>query len=71
MDKWDRLKQEIHTFKYSEKTGQTEFELLDLVERVMARIEREENSFLFTGIPTFDQKEWEQILEEHGLQGLS
>jgi hypothetical protein len=27
--------------------------------------------FLYTGIPIFDQKTWERILEEKGLQGLS
>jgi len=31
----------------------------------------EEQGFLFTEIPTFDQKTWDKILEEKGLQGLS
>jgi hypothetical protein len=30
-----------------------------------------EGGFIFTGIPTFDQKAWEEILERKGLQGLS
>ena len=33
--------------------------------------EQQEEGFLFTSIPTFDQKSWEKILEEKGLQGLS
>jgi hypothetical protein len=37
----------------------------------MAVEEKEEEGFLFTSIPTFDQKTWEKILEEKGLQGLS
>lgn len=32
---------------------------------------KEEQSFLFTGVPTFDQKAWDKIIEEKGLQGLS
>lgn len=31
----------------------------------------EEQGFLFTDIPNFDQKTWEKIIEEKGLQGLS
>jgi len=37
----------------------------------MAVEENQEEGFLFTSIPTFDQKTWERILEEKGLQGLS
>ena len=37
----------------------------------MAVEENKETGFLFTQIPTFDQKTWEKILEEKGLQGLS
>jgi hypothetical protein len=33
--------------------------------------ENKEEGFLFTSIPTFDQKTWERILEEKSLQGLS
>ena len=29
------------------------------------------DGFVFTGIPEFDKKDWEKILEEKGLQGLS
>ena len=30
-----------------------------------------QEGFLYTDVPTFDQKTWERILEEKGLQGLS
>lgn len=29
------------------------------------------DGFIFTGIPTFDQKAWDEILAKKGLQGLS
>jgi hypothetical protein len=31
----------------------------------------DDKPFLYTGIPTFDQKAWDRIIEEKGLQGLS
>jgi len=31
----------------------------------------EKKGFLYTDIPDFDQKTWDRILEEKGLQGLS
>ena len=37
----------------------------------MAVEETKQEGFLFTSIPTFDQKAWEKILEQKGLQGLS
>ena len=39
--------------------------------QTMAVEEKKEEGFLFTSIPNFDQKAWEKILEEKGLQGLS
>ena len=39
--------------------------------QIMAVKEDKKEGFLFTEIPTFDQKTWERILEEKGLQGLS
>lgn len=34
-------------------------------------LDDKQKGFLYTDIPTFDQKTWERILEEKGLQGLS
>ena len=34
-------------------------------------VKQKEEGFLFTSIPNFDQKAWEKILEQKGLQGLS
>lgn len=39
--------------------------------QTMAVKQEEEEGFLFTSIPNFDQKSWEKILEQKGLQGLS
>ena len=39
--------------------------------QIMAVKEDKEQGFLFTEIPTFDQRTWDRILEEKGLQGLS
>lgn len=39
--------------------------------QIMASNESHPKGFLYTGIPTFDQKSWEIILEEKGLQGLA
>lgn len=33
--------------------------------------DKKAESFYFTGVPDFDQKAWEKILEQKGLQGLS
>ena len=33
--------------------------------------EAPQEGFYFTGVPDFDQKAWEEILERKGLQGLS
>ena len=43
------------------------------VKEWMEYLEKKEKDkgFLFTDVPTFDQKTWERILEEKGLQGLS
>jgi len=34
-------------------------------------VEEKRQGFLFTDVPHFDQKTWDKILEEKGLQGLS
>lgn len=44
---------------------------MNWVLKEMEELERKENTFLFTDIPTFDRSSWEKILEEKGLQGLS
>lgn len=33
--------------------------------------ESPQEGFIFTGVPTFDQKAWDEILAKKGLQGLS
>lgn len=63
MDKWKMLKDSI---KHKNENKE-----LDWVLKEMERIENKESCFLFTDVPTFDQKTWERILEEKGLQGLS
>jgi hypothetical protein len=37
--------------------------------QIMAVKEEKEEGFLFTGVPTFDQKEWDKMLKN--LEGLS
>ena len=46
-------------------------DIKDHTQIMAVKEEKHEEGFLFTSIPTFDQKTWERILEEKGLQGLS
>lgn len=63
-----RMKKVLEWMEYLEKK-----ESKDIATHIqkMAVGETKEEGFLFTSIPTFDQKAWEKILEQKGLQGLS
>ena len=77
MDKWEELKKLIdgHMAWPVIYSHSKEFEKDEMkrVKEWMAYLEKKEQDtgFLFTDVPTFDQKTWERILEEKGLQGLS
>jgi hypothetical protein len=62
------LKRVKEWMEYLEKK---ESENIKLHAQIMAVKEDKKEGFLFTEIPKFDQKTWERILEEKGLQGLS
>lgn len=77
MDKWEELKSLVEAelswpHHYSHERP-VEKNVMHRVKRWMEDLEKREKDegFLFTGIPTFDQKAWERILEERGLQGLA
>ena len=67
MDKWRKLREWD--------------ELPHTVARKMDELEIEQHrtfpekyiqeGFLYTGVPKFDEKDWPEILEEKGFQGLS
>ena len=77
MDKWEELKKLIdgHMAWPVIYSHSKEFEKGEMkrVKEWMEYLEKKEKDkgFLFTDVPTFDQKTWERILEEKGLQGLS
>ena len=77
MDKWEELKKLIdgHMAWPVIYSHSREFEKGEMqrVKEWMEYLEKKEKDkgFLFTDVPTFDQKTWERILEEKGLQGLS
>lgn len=83
MDKWAELRLLLeatlsHNVQYSYDKAfdrysyQRVMEWMDSLEkREKKEREKHESSFLFTGVPTFDQKAWDEILESKGLQGLS
>ena len=77
MDKWEELKKLIDghmawpvIYNHSKEFEKGE---MQRVKEWMEYLEKKEKDkgFLFTDVPTFDQKTWERILEEKGLQGLS
>jgi len=77
MDKWEELKKLIDghmawpvIFSHSREFEKGE---MKRVKEWMKYLEDKEKDrgFLFTEVPNFDQKTWEKILEEKGLQGLS
>ena len=77
MDKWEELKKLIDAdiswpVHYSLDRNY-EKSVLHRIKDRMEYLEKKEKDkgFLFTDVPTFDQKTWERILEEKGLQGLS
>jgi len=78
MDKWEQLKHLLdaglsHDVHYSSERP-VEHNMLHKVKKWMIELEEKEKAekgFLFTGVPTFDQKAWEEIQERKGLQGLS
>lgn len=77
MDKWEELKKLIDAQMswpviYSHSREFEKGEMKRVKEWMEYLEEKEQNKgFLFTDVPTFDQKTWERILEEKGLQGLS
>lgn len=77
MDKWEELKLLIdgHMSWPVIYSHSREFEKGEMkrVKEWMKYLEDKEKDrgFLFTEVPNFDQKTWEKILEEKGLQGLS
>lgn len=75
MDKWQTLKHLIKAklswdVHYSHNRA-FEHDQLKWVLREMESLDEKEGGFLFSEIPSFDKKDWEKILEEKGLQGLS
>lgn len=75
MDNWTTLKHLIKAklswdVHYSHSRDH-EHNQLNWVLHEMEALENKKNNFLFTDVPSFDQKSWEKILEEKGLQGLS
>lgn len=64
MNKWDKLKSMIEAdLSHSDRFLE--------VSKWMTQLDIEDNGFYFSGIPEFDRKAWEKILENKGLQGLS
>lgn len=87
MDKWTELRHLInatlsYNVQYSHdrdyehgvyKSILRHMDYLDEKEKVSRPMipEAPKEGFVFTGVPTFDQRAWEKIMEEKGLQGLS
>jgi len=67
MNKWKKLREwhqlPDHVARYMDE--------LEIEQRREAPEVQHEEGFLFTGVPKFDQKSWDKIIEEKGLQGLS
>jgi len=78
LDKWYTLKQWLNYMADVERQRGVEpsvvinyMNMLEEEDKSFAKQLEEEGRFLFTGVPTFDKKAWEEILEERGLQGLA
>lgn len=81
MEKWDTLRAwlQIHASLETDLNSRIILEYMDNLEEEEKRfreqlskpVKKDSESFLFTGVPSFDQKSFEQILEEKGLQGLA
>ena len=83
MDKWEELKHLInadigwpvhysHSREYEQRQMRRVLEWMEYLEEKEAKDIKEEEKqegFLFTGVPTFDQKEWDKMLKN--LEGLS
>ena len=67
MDKWRKLREwdELpnHVARYMDQ--------LEIEQHRADPTIKHEEGFLYTGVPKFDQKAWDHILEEKGLQGLA
>lgn len=78
MDKWKELRSLVeatlsHNVQYSHDKAFDRYSYKRVLEwmDMLDNREKKEKSFLFTDIPSFDKKAWEEILENKGLQGLS
>ena len=82
MDKWEELKSLVrsriswpvhysHSKEFEVGEMNKVLEWMEYLEKKEKEQPVPEQGFLFTDIPTFDQKSWEKILEEKGLQGLA
>lgn len=76
MTDWDTLKEwlRVHSEVKTEMTADMVLDYMNMLEKggqSFAQQLANEGHFLFTGTPTFDQKSWDKIMEEKGLQGLS
>lgn len=79
VDKWSELRLLIeatlaHNVQYSHDKAYDRYSyqrVLVWMDYLDKKEEEESGSFLFTGVPDFDKKSWEHILEEKGLQGLA
>jgi hypothetical protein len=67
MDKWRKLRE------WDELPHQVAryMDELEIEQHRLEPLKKREEGFLYNGIAKFDQKAWEEILEKHGLQGLS
>jgi hypothetical protein len=70
MNKWKELR-EWDQLPPSVARKMDELEMQQHTDELFGISKRQNEGFLFTGIPTFDQKAWDRIIEERGLQGLS
>lgn len=76
IDKWEQLRLLIeatlaHNVQYSHDKAFDRYSYQRVLVWMDDLDKREEEGFLFTGRPTFDQKAWEAMMEERGLPGLS
>jgi hypothetical protein len=79
MDKWNTLKLwlEVHASVESDLNTRIILEYMENLEKEEKKFQEQlsrepkQEEFLFIGVPSFDQKAWDKILEEKGLQGLA
>lgn len=82
IDKWETLKSLMDAYmswnvNYSFERP-VERDMMYKVRKWMDELDERERKemeaaegFYFTGVPTFDQKAWDKIIEQMGLQGTS